>query len=138
MFLVRHHQLQLVWYQQNVLQMFPVMKIAQSFRKKLIWLARKRNNQPKNKRYLHQLFRNTLIISRVKPKKVRRKLRIFVSIVILKFSATSKDGTTHLENHTQRCRMRLVKALVSQMLLGKKLVVRILNPDWEFINLNQL
>ncbi|KAK1356491.1 hypothetical protein POM88_049747 [Heracleum sosnowskyi] len=36
------------------------------------------------------------------------------------FNGASDQGTTNLKNHTKTCRMRLIKVLVSQMLLGKQ------------------
>lgn len=36
------------------------------------------------------------------------------------FNGASDQGTTHLKNHAEKCRMRLIKVPVSQMLLGKQ------------------
>ncbi|KAL8126002.1 hypothetical protein AgCh_013336 [Apium graveolens] len=50
-----------------------------------------------------------------------RKIDVICKYCHAPFIGASKDGTTHLKNHAEKCRMRIVKVPVSQKLLGKQI-----------------
>ncbi|KAK1384562.1 hypothetical protein POM88_022297 [Heracleum sosnowskyi] len=76
------------------------------------------------------------------PKKKQKIIDAICKYCHQRFDGASGKGTTHLRNHTEKCRLRLVKVPVSQRLLGKQVssdvcwcsVLRFLHPSLQFLD----